>query len=110
MALKSIHWEGDSKETMRGFSSVVRGDLGRQLFALQCAELPADAKPIGTGMPGAWELRSRDESGQYRVIYVQIVREQVHVLHCFKKNTEKTSRYDIEKAQARYRALRQRLR
>jgi predicted XRE-type DNA-binding protein len=42
----------------------VRRDFGRQLFALQCGELPGDAKPIGTGMPGARELRTRGDSGQ----------------------------------------------
>ncbi len=108
--MKAVSWEGDSKETMRSFPAAIRGDFGRQLFALQCGELPGDAKPIGTGMPGAWELRTRDESGQYRAIYVQIVKEQVHVLHCFKKTTQKTSRIDLEKAQARYRSLRQRVR
>lgn len=106
--MKKIVWEGDSLDVLRDFPESVRKDLGTSLMYLQCEALPRDAKPFKTGMPGTWELRARDESGQYRAIYVSLVKESIHVLHCFKKKTEKTSRLDLSVAQARYKSLTQR--
>jgi phage-related protein len=106
---RSVAWEGDSLSILKRFPADLQRHLGYQLHALQMGERPWDAKPIKTGMPGAWELRAKDASGQYRLIYVQLVREQIHVLHCFKKASQRTSRKDLETAQTRYRALRKRL-
>jgi phage-related protein len=110
VAVKEVKFEGDSLETLRAFPEGIRRDIGRQLHALQRGELPHSAKPLNTGMPGVWELRTKDESGQYRAAYVQIVKDQIHVLHCFKKKTAKTGRADLEKTQRRYRDLKARLR
>jgi phage-related protein len=107
--MKSVVWEGNSREVLRDFPESVRRDLGTGIMFFQMEEVPADAKPFKTGMPGTWEIRARDASGQYRAIYVCIVRDQVHVLHCFKKTTPKTSRLDTETAQLRYKALKQRI-
>jgi phage-related protein len=107
--MKKIVWEGNSKEVLRSFPEGIRRDLGTGLMFLQLETLPMDAKPFKTGMPGTWELRAKDQSGQYRAIYVCIVKEQIHVLHCFKKTTAKTSRADIQIAQMRYRNLKQRV-
>ena len=107
--MKQVVWEGSSLEILRGFPETVRRDLGTSLMFLQVGEVPVDAKPFKTGMPGTWELRAWDASGHYRVIYVGIVREQVHVLHCFKKTTPKTSRIDMEIAQLRYKDLKRRI-
>jgi phage-related protein len=107
--MKLVVWEGNSRDVLRNFPDNVRRDLGTGLMFLQCGEVPLDAKPFKTGMPGTWEIRARDASGQYRAIYVCLVRERVHVLHCFKKTTAKTSQLDIEISQLRYRALKQRI-
>ena len=55
--------------------------------------------------PGAREIRVRDETGAFRVIYVATSEEAVYVLHCFQKKSRRTSRRDIEVAQRRYREL-----
>lgn len=107
--MKQVVWEGNSLEVLRSFPETVRRDLGTGLMFLQMGEIPIDSKPFKTGMPGTWELRARDSSGHYRAIYVCIIREQVHVLHCFKKTTQKTSRIDTETAQLRYRDLKRRV-
>ena len=107
--MKLVVWEGNSREVLRGFPESVRRDLGTGLMFLQVGEVPTDAKPFKTGMPGTWELRARDATGHYRAIYVCIIHDQVHVLHCFKKNTPKTSRLDTETAQLRYKSLKQRI-
>jgi phage-related protein len=97
------------REVFGGLPDSVRRDLGTGIMFLQDGEVPADAKPFKTGMPGTWELRARDATGHYRAIYVCIVRDQIHVLHCFKKTTPKTSRLDTETAHLRYRSLKQRI-
>jgi phage-related protein len=107
--MKQVIWEGNSREILRGFPESVRRDLGTGLMFLQVGEVPVDAKPFKTGMPGSWELRARDISGNYRAIYVCLIRDQVHVLHCFKKTTSKTLRIDTETAQFRYKDLKRRL-
>ncbi len=51
------------------------------------------------------EIRIRDANGAFRVIYVAKLAEAVYVLHCFQKKAQKTSKADIDLAEARYRAL-----
>ncbi len=54
---------------------------------------------------GVEELRVRDASGAYRIIYLARLKEGVYVLHTFKKTTAKTAQADIELAQARLTGL-----
>ena len=51
------------------------------------------------------EIRIRDANGAFRVICVAKLAEAVYVLHCFQKKTQKTSKADLDLAEARYRAL-----
>ena len=55
--------------------------------------------------PGTKEIRVRDASGIYRVMYLARFEEAVYVLHCFQKKTQATSRQDKAIAEARYRAV-----
>jgi phage-related protein len=57
---------------------------------------------IGTGVR---EIRIREESGSYRVIYAAKLEDAVYVLHCFGKKTQTTRKSDVELASKRYRAL-----
>ena len=59
-------------------------------------------KSIGAGVS---EIRVRNESGAYRVIYIAKFEEAVDVLHCFEKKSEKTGRADLELATARYKEV-----
>lgn len=54
---------------------------------------------------GAREIRIRDSSGIFRVMYVAKFEEAVYVLHCFQKKTQVTAKKDKDIAQARYRAV-----
>jgi phage-related protein len=54
---------------------------------------------------GVNEIRVRDASGAYRVIYLATRPEAVYVLHCFQKKTERTSQHDIDLAQKRFKAI-----
>ena len=60
---------------------------------------------MGSVGKGVREIRIHEDSGAFRVIYVAKFADAVHVLHCFLKKTEKTSRADIDMAKKRYRDL-----
>lgn len=59
-------------------------------------------KTIGAGVK---EIRIRDESGAFRVIYLAKLADAVYILHCFQKKTEQTSGRDIDLARKRYKEL-----
>lgn len=54
---------------------------------------------------GVQEIRIRDVSGAFRVIYVAKFADAVYVLHCFQKKTAKTNPLDVDLASQRYRQL-----
>ncbi len=54
---------------------------------------------------GVKELRIRDRTGIYRVIYLAKLMDAVHVLHCFQKKTQQTSEKDTRVAHKRYQEL-----
>ncbi len=64
--------------------------------------MPDDCKPMPTIGPGAAEIRIRDASGAFRVVYVARFKDAVYVLHAFQKKSQKTSREDIALARQRY--------
>jgi phage-related protein len=51
------------------------------------------------------EIRIRDATGAFRIIYVAKFANAVYVLHCFQKKTAKTSKADLDLAAKRYRDL-----
>ena len=59
-------------------------------------------KAVGAG---AYEIRHRDASGAFRVIYVAKFADAVHVLHAFQKKTRKTAQADIDLAAQRYKLI-----
>jgi phage-related protein len=64
-----------------------------------------DWKPMPTIGPSVREIRIRDVSGAYRVIYIATLPDAVHVLHAFQKKTRKTARRDLAIAFERLREL-----
>lgn len=54
---------------------------------------------------GVREIRVRDSSGAYRVIYVAKFASTIHVLHCFQKKTQATPKADLDLAIKRYRDI-----
>jgi phage-related protein len=57
--------------------------------------------------PGVVEIRVRDESGVYRLLYVAKFAEAVYVLHAFHKKSQKTSPLDVAVAKKRYHVIRE---
>jgi len=54
--------------------------------------------------PGAREIRIREASGAFRVIYLATVGDSVFVLHAFQKKTQQTPQKDIDLAASRLQA------
>lgn len=104
--MKGIVFLGDSLERIKDFSPAVRREVGVQLDRVQRGLVAADFKPLGAAGKGVEEIRCRDMSGAYRVIYIARLKDAVFVLHAFKKTTQRTSKMDIETAKARLARLR----
>ena len=103
--MKPVVFEGDSLKRLRQFPGPVRDDLGYQLYRLQLGRQPVDFKPMPAVGPGVEEIRVRDSTGAYRVIYTARIADAVYVLHAFRKQSQATSKQDIELAAARYAAM-----
>jgi len=101
--IKPVQFCGSSLKDLRAFPLAARREAGHQIDQVQHGLEPDDWKPMPTIGPGVREIRIRDTSGAFRVIYVAKQADAVYVLHCFQKQTEKTRRADIELAAMRYR-------
>ena len=103
--MKPVAWMGDSRKRMREFSPTARQQAGHELMRVQSGREPTDWKPMPSIGVGAKEIRVRDASGAWRVIYVAKFEEAVYVLHAFQKKTQRTSKQDLDKGKARYKLI-----
>lgn len=103
--MKPVTFVGSSLAALRAFPAEARHRAGYQLDRVQRGMEPDDWKPIPTVGSGVREIRVRDETGAFRVVYLAIRSEAVYVLHCFQKKTQKTSRIDVELAARRFKEL-----
>ena len=104
--MKPISFLGDSLARLREFPDDARSTAGHQLNEVQNGNDPADWKPMKSIGPGVREIRIRERSGAFRVIYLATMPEAVIVLHAFEKKTQATPRKDIELAASRLRTWR----
>lgn len=102
---REIRWVGSAYADLLAFPRDVRRHAGFQLEKIQAGLDPTDWKAFSEVGPGTRELRIRDLSGAYRVMYVARFDDAVYVLHCFQKKTQATSPLDRDIARARYRSL-----
>jgi len=63
------------------------------------------SRPMPSIGPGVHELRLRDRSGVYRVIYALTRRGVIHILHAFKKTTQATPLKNLELARKRLKEM-----
>ena len=102
---KRIEWVGDSRDAIRGFPEVAKQRTGREPARVQEGLEPTDRKPMPSIGLGVSEIRVREDSGAFRVIYVAKFAEAIYVLHAFQKKGRKTPKAEIELARKRYRAM-----
>ncbi|GGD02160.1 type II toxin-antitoxin system RelE/ParE family toxin [Aureimonas glaciei] len=100
--MKPVAFLGSALDALRSFSEDARRRIGFQIDRVQRGLDPDDWKPMTTIGPGVREIRVRDATGAYRVVYVATFEEAVYVLHAFQKKAQVTSRRDIALAKARF--------
>ena len=99
--MKPVHFVGSARDDLAAFPKSVRTRAGYELFMVQVGRNPDSWKPMTSVGPGVCEIRVRDPSGAYRLIYVARFATAVYVLHAFHKKTQKTARSDLNLAKQR---------
>ena len=103
--MKPVEFLGNSLKALRELPTGGRRSLGFQLERVQRGYYPFDWKSMPAVGTGVYEIRTRDESGTYRMMYVAKLEETVYVLHCFVKKSQKTAALDLDLARTRYQQL-----
>ncbi|MER9335298.1 type II toxin-antitoxin system RelE/ParE family toxin [Mesorhizobium sp. M0293] len=99
--MKVIEWLGSSRADVRAFPDDARIEAGWQLELVQRGDDPDDWKPLQIVGAGVREIRVREASGAFRVIYLATLEDRVLVLHAFQKKTQATSKKDLNLAAQR---------
>ena len=89
------------------FPEDVRGDLADAIARLEMGHtlsMPL-SRPMASIGKGVHELRFRDRSGVYRVIYYLAGAGMIYLLHAFMKKKHETPRQNIEIARKRLREV-----
>jgi phage-related protein len=100
-----IVWVGGSKDALKAFPDDARQDAGFQLSKVQHGEEPDDWKPMSTIGSSVREIRIRERSGAFRIIYVVRYRDAIYVLHAFQKKVQKTRSSDLLLARERFQSI-----
>lgn len=103
--MKPLTFVGSADEELRAFPSVARHRAGYQLYLVQKGDRPSDSKPLASVGPGCREIRIRESSGAYRVLYVANIGTDVYVLHCFQKKSQRTPQQAVALAKRRYQEM-----
>lgn len=103
--MKPIAFQGRSLDDLRAFPTEARREAGHQLDRVQRGLEPDDWKPMPSIGPSVREVRVRDDTGAFRVVYMATRPEAVYVLHAFQKKTQQTAKRDLDLAKARLRDL-----
>lgn len=98
--MKPIEFRGSALDDLRQFPDTARRQTGFQLDQVQRGRHPDDWKPMSSVGQGVIEIRIRDESGAFRVLYLAKFERAIYVLHCFQKKTQKTSKADVDLARS----------
>ena len=87
--MKKIKFVGHSLHDLKAFPLEAKREAGFQLDKVQNGLEPSDFKTMKSIGAGVQEIRIRESSGIYRVIYVAKFAQTVFVLHAFQKKTKK---------------------
>ena len=103
--MKRLAFVGSSQFDLKNFPDAARRKAGFQLDRVQRGLEPDDWKPMTSIGFGVREIRVKETSGAFRLIYVATFADAVFVLHAFQKKTQRTSMRDIELATIRFKEL-----
>lgn len=95
------------QKEIEGFPEDIREDLADALARL--VEGLLLSMPLSRPMPSigrrVHELRLKDRSGIYRVIYVFVRQGDIWLVHAFKKKTQQTPQQNIDLAKKRLKEI-----
>ena len=95
------------EKELRAFPEVVKEDLADALAMLD--EGVNLSMPLSRPMPsigsGVHELRLKDRSGVYRVIYFIRKQSEIWLIHAFQKKSQQTPKENIELAKQRLKGV-----
>ncbi|MCJ8272977.1 MAG: type II toxin-antitoxin system RelE/ParE family toxin [Psychrosphaera sp.] len=103
--MKEIRFVGQTLNSIKRFPQAAKQDAGFQLSEVQQGNDPEDWKPMTSIGAGVREIRIKESTGIYRVIYVAKFKNAIYVLHAFKKKSQKTSKQDIDTAKKAYKEI-----
>ena len=103
--MKPVEFVGTALDDLRTFPEAARREAGYQIDEVQHGQTPDDWKPMSSVGAGVKEIRIREESGAFRVIYIAKLSDAVYVLHCFQKKSEQTNESDIRLVRKRLKEL-----
>jgi phage-related protein len=103
--MKPVVFLGDALKRVKAFPEEVRRTVGHELRDVQHGYDPGDWKPMPSIGQGVREIRIREASGAFRVIYVATLPTAIFVLHAFQKKAQATPKADLDLARSRLRAL-----
>lgn len=104
--MKPIIFKGTSLDDIRDFPLEAKREVGYKLDKIQRGVEPNDWKPMINVGVGVREIRIKDASGAYRVIYVAKFEDAIYVLTAFQKKQQKTPANEINKAKRHYAEIR----
>ena len=102
--MKPVTFHGRSLKLIKQFPTEARREAGHQLDRLQHGLEAIDWKPVSTVGKGVREIRIRCR-GQFRIMYLADCKTEIHVLHAFRKKSQKTAKTDIEIARRNFKLL-----
>jgi phage-related protein len=92
MDSKPVEFRGSALADLRSFPQAARREAGYQLDRVQRGREPDDWIPINSAGRGVKEIRIRDASGAFRVLYVAKFAEAIYVLHVFRRRRRRHAR------------------
>lgn len=101
---KEITSISSNLEVKSDLPSDARLKAGYQPRQVQRDGDPADWNPMRMVGQGVREIRIREASGTFRVIYLASLVDRILVLHAFQKKTQQTTQHDVGLAAARLKA------
>lgn len=103
--VKPIKFVGKSLGDLREFPVGARSESGYQLDRVPQELDPSDWKPMPTVCGGVREIRLREQSGAFRVIYVAKLADRICVRHCFQNKTQRTAETNPDLVAKRYKQV-----
>lgn len=91
-----LNWPDEVREDLA--DAITRLERGHKLSMPLSRPMPSIGK-------GVHELRFKDRSGIYRVIYFIVEDAHIWLIHAFKKKTQATPQHDIDVAKERLKRI-----